>query len=67
MTEKIDPVKAAAFGPEFAAMVERKLAELRAAGEALIAPFGEPLDPPSGPTVPTDLRHNPDLDDAFGG
>ena len=64
---KLDPAKAAAFGPDVAAMVERKLAELRAAGEALIAPFDEPLDLPLKPPQPTDLRHNPDLDDAFGG
>ena len=67
LTDKLDPAKAAALGPEFAAMAERKLAELRAAAEALIAPFGEPLDSPSAPPAPTDLRHNPDLDDAFGG
>ena len=67
MTEKLDPAKAAALGPEFSAMAERKLTELRTAAEALIAPFGEPLDLPLKPPQPTDLRHNPDLDDAFGG
>ncbi len=67
LTDKLDPVKAAALGPEFAAMAERKLAEIRVAAETLIAPFGEPLDPPLKPPVPSDLRHNPDLDDAFGG
>jgi uncharacterized tellurite resistance protein B-like protein len=64
LTEKLDPAKAAAMGPEFARMAEEKRTRLRAAAEALIAPFGVPLDPPA-PPPPADLRHNPDLDDVF--
>jgi uncharacterized tellurite resistance protein B-like protein len=65
LTDKLDPTKAAAFGPEFARMAEEKRARVRAAAEALIAPFNEPLERPTAPP-PTDLRHNPDLDDVFG-
>lgn len=66
LSEKINPKKAAAFGPEFVALADKHLAELRAAAESLIAPFGVPLvDLVAAPT-PTDMRHNPDLDDVFG-
>jgi hypothetical protein len=70
LTDKLDPAKAAAFGPEFARMAEEKRARVRAAAEALIAPFGEPLEKPGTPGAdapgsPRDLRHNPDLDDVF--
>jgi uncharacterized tellurite resistance protein B-like protein len=66
LTEKADPAKAAALGAEFEQMALRKRANIRQAAEALIAPFGVPLDPPPGPPPPADPRHNPDLDDAFG-
>lgn len=65
LTEKLDPGKAAAFGQEFVRMVEEKRARVRVAAEALIAPFNEPLEKPV-PPPPTDIRHNPDLDDVFG-
>ncbi len=64
--ERADPAKAALLGPEFAAMAEKKRADVRSAAEALLAPFGAPLDPPAAPP-PSDIRHNPDLDDIFGG
>jgi uncharacterized tellurite resistance protein B-like protein len=63
LTDKLDPAKAAALGPEFARMAEEKRTQLRAAAEALLA--GEPLEK-AGPQTPADLRHNPDLDDVFG-
>lgn len=65
LTDKLDPAKAAAFGPEFARLAADKRAAVRAAAEALIAPFNEPLEKPAAPP-PADLRHNPDLDDVFG-
>ncbi len=65
LTEKMDPAKAAAMGPEFAKMAETKRTAIRAAAEALMAPFGEPLEK-LAPEPPKDLRHNPDLDDVFG-
>ena len=67
LTERADPAKAAALGPEFAAMAEAKRADLRKAALEMIAPFGEPLDPPAAPPKSSDIRHNPDLDDVFGG
>lgn len=65
LTDKLDPAKAAAFGPEFARMAEQKRAAVRAAAEALIAPFGEPLEKPA-PPPPGDIRENALLDDVFG-
>ncbi|HYH69337.1 MAG TPA: hypothetical protein VD866_31880, partial [Urbifossiella sp.] len=65
LTDKLDPAKAAAFGPEFARMAEQKRAAVRAAAEALIAPLGEPLEKPV-PPAPTDIRANALLDDVFG-
>lgn len=65
LTDKLDVTKAAAMGPEFAKMAEAKRTAIRAAAEALIAPFGEPLEK-LAPEPPKDLRHNPDLDDVFG-
>jgi tellurite resistance protein len=67
LSDRIDPAKAREMGPEFARMAEEKLAHLRAAAETLIAPFKEPLEKPNRPPPPADLRHNPDLDDVFGG
>ncbi len=66
LAEKLDPAKAAALGPEFAKLADDKRVRLRAAAEALISPFGVPLDPPAAPPPPDDLRHNPDLDAVFG-
>jgi uncharacterized tellurite resistance protein B-like protein len=65
--ERSDPAKAALLGPEFAAMAEKKRADVRHAAESLLAPFGAPLEPPAAPPPPSDIRHNPDLDDIFGG
>jgi uncharacterized tellurite resistance protein B-like protein len=66
LREKLDPAKAASMGPEFRRMADEKRAKLRAAAEDLLRPFGAPLDPPAAPPPPTDIRHNPDLDDVFG-
>ncbi len=66
LSEKMNPKRAAAFGPEFVALAEKHLAELQAAAESLIAPFGVPLVARVAPPTPPDMRHNPDLDDVFG-
>lgn len=67
LTDRADPAKAAVIGPEFEQLAVRKRATIRLAAETLIARFGLPLDPPAAPPPPPDLRHNPDLDDIFGG
>ena len=66
LTDRADLAKAAALGPEFAAMAEAKRADLRRAALQLLEPFGESLDAPAAPVPPADIRHNPDLDDVFG-
>lgn len=65
LSERINPKKAAAFGPEFVELATKNLAELRAAAEMLLSSFGVSLDI-TVPPPPTDMRHNPDLDDVFG-
>lgn len=67
LSEKLAAGKATAMGSDFARLAAEKRAALRTAAEALIAPFGVPLDPPAAPPPPADIRHNPDLDDIFGG
>jgi len=66
LTEKLDPARAATLGAEFAAMADRKRTAIRAAAETLIAQFGVSLELPAAPPPPSDIRHNPDLDDVFG-
>jgi uncharacterized tellurite resistance protein B-like protein len=59
--------KVAALGPEFVALAQTKLTALRRAAEVLAASLGESLDEPAAPSPPQDVRHNPDLDEVFGG
>ncbi len=66
LTAKLDLARAREMGPEFAQLAEEKAARMRAAAESLIAAFNEPLEKPVAPP-PADPRHNPDLDDVFGG
>ena len=66
LTEKADPAKAATLGVEFVRMAETKRADILRAAQELILPFGESLIPPAAPPKPSDIRHNPDLDDVFG-
>lgn len=67
LSDKLNAGKATAMGTDFARLASDKRTALRTAAEALIAPFGVPLDPPAAPPPPADIRHNPDLDDIFGG
>jgi tellurite resistance protein len=66
LMDRLDPTKVATLGPEFAAMAAKKRDQVRVAAVTLLAPLGEPLETPAA-APPADLRHNPDLDDAFGG
>lgn len=65
LSDQYDPEKAKSLGPEFAAMAEAKRAAVKAAAEALLKPLNEPLTAPEAPPPPSDLRHNPGLDDLF--
>jgi uncharacterized tellurite resistance protein B-like protein len=66
LTSRVDPEKAQAMGREFVVLAQNKRQTIRAAAEALMKPFGEPLDLPDPPAASADLRHNPDLDAMFG-
>lgn len=67
LSERLTPEKAASMGAEFVKLAESKRAALRRAAESLLERMDEPLEikPPAAPT--NDPRHNPDLDDVFGG
>lgn len=67
LADRLDPAKAAALGADFAHLANDKRIALRRAAEELLAPFNAPLEKPAAPPPPADLRHNPDLDDVFGG
>lgn len=63
--ERNDPKKVESMGKKFIELAEETRRSVREAAEKLIAPYGVPLEEPVTPP-PTDLRHNPDLDDVFG-
>jgi hypothetical protein len=67
LSQRMAPEKASAWGPEAVKLAERKLAAVQRAAESLLKPMGEQLEAPSPARPATDLRHNPDLDDVFGG
>jgi uncharacterized tellurite resistance protein B-like protein len=55
----------ASHGPEFIRMATEKRDRAEQAARHLLAAYNEPLEPPTV-APPTDLRHNPDLDEVFG-
>ncbi|MCX7663921.1 MAG: TerB family tellurite resistance protein [Gemmataceae bacterium] len=63
--ERNDPKKVESMGKKFIELAEETRRSVREAAEKLMAPYGVPLEEPVAPP-PTDLRHNPDLDDVFG-
>jgi tellurite resistance protein len=65
LMELFNPEKEESKGPEFVALAASKRQAVAAAARALIEPFGEALEKATAP-LPTELRHNPDLDDVFG-
>jgi hypothetical protein len=67
LSERSNPDKVASMGAEFVALAQAKQKQLRQAAEMLLDSMGEKLEtqPPAPPQL--DLRHNPDLDDVFGG
>jgi hypothetical protein len=67
LSQRLAPEKVAAMGPEFVTLAHTKLGQLRRSAELLLASINEKLqETPPTPAV-ADLRHNPDLDEAFGG
>ena len=54
------------MGPEIVSIGRTKCEELLRAATSLMEKLGESLELHSEPTLPRDLRHNPDLDDVFG-
>jgi uncharacterized tellurite resistance protein B-like protein len=53
-----------ALGGDFARVATEKESAVRSAAESLMATLGEPLVKPAA-EPPSDLRHNPELDDLF--
>lgn len=66
LSERYEPTKFTAHGPEFVQLAKNKREAIERAALQLLKPYNEPLEPPA-PPPPPDLRHNPDLDDFFGG
>jgi outer membrane biosynthesis protein TonB len=64
---RLAPDKVATMGPEFVKLAEAKVAAVRRAAETLLGPMGERLETEPAHPPAKDLRHNPDLDDVFGG
>jgi uncharacterized tellurite resistance protein B-like protein len=67
LSERLAPEKVASLGTEFVKLAEAKLAALRQAAESLLETMGEKLETKAPSPPVQDLRHNPDLDDVFGG
>lgn len=67
LSERLAPEKVASMGPEFVKLAQAKLAALRRAAESLLQAMGEKLETKPATSPAQDLRHNPDLDDVFGG
>jgi len=67
LSQRLEPDKVVALGPKFVKMAEDELAALRLAAERLLAQLGQKLETKSPTPVAPNLRHNPDLDDVFGG
>jgi uncharacterized tellurite resistance protein B-like protein len=65
LSERYDPAKFAAHGAEFVQLAQTKRDTIQKAALQLLKPYNEPLELPTLPP-PTDMRHNPDLDDFFG-
>jgi len=65
LSDRFAPEKFASHGPEFVKMAAEKRDKAERAARHLLGGYNEPLEAPAAPP-PTDLRHNPDLDDVFG-
>jgi uncharacterized tellurite resistance protein B-like protein len=65
LSDRFAPERFASHGPEFIRMAAEKRERVERAARHLLAEYNEPLEPPAA-APPTDLRHNPDLDEVFG-
>lgn len=65
LSDRFAPDKFANHGPEFVQIAAEKRARAERAARHLLGEYNEPLEPPT-PAAPTDLRHNPLLDELFG-
>jgi len=66
LSDRYAPDKFGAHGPEFVQIATTKLDRVDRAARQLLAAYNEPLEPPAA-QAPADLRHNPLLDELFGG
>jgi tellurite resistance protein len=66
LAARLAPEKIQGLGGEFEIMAKSKRVAIRAAADALLGQFGEPLQLPAQPVGPAELRPNPDLDALFG-
>jgi uncharacterized tellurite resistance protein B-like protein len=66
LSDRFAVEKFASHGPEFIQMASEKRERIQRAATHLLAEYNEPLEPPQA-VAPSDLRHNPDLDEVFGG
>jgi hypothetical protein len=65
LSERYNPEKVAAMGPEFVTLAKSKHEAIRAAAISLLDAMGEKLET-DVPPAPAGLRDNPDLDAIFG-
>jgi uncharacterized tellurite resistance protein B-like protein len=66
LSDRFAPEKFASHGAEFVKMASEKRLLVERAARHLLAEYNEPQEPPAAAPV-TDMRHNPDLDEVFGG
>ena len=66
LSDRFAPDKFGAHGPEFVQIATAKLDRVDRAARQLLSAYNEPLEPPAA-QPPADLRHNPLLDELFGG
>jgi len=66
LSDRYAPDKFGAHGPEFVQIATAKLDLVERAARQLLAAYNEPLEPPAA-APPAELRHNPLLDELFGG
>ncbi len=64
--ERFDPAKFESHGADFVKVAKDKREAVERAARSLLEQLGEKLEEEKKPEAPADIRHNPDLDAAFG-